>query len=86
MWTFTWVVMCCTSLKEIPIKLNEFMKEISRDIKDEDVLDEDLYISKIDIFPLEGFGDMKGLPRLVVIKFKTKGREIITYMKLKKRD
>ncbi len=87
LWVFTWVVMCCHSLKEISIKLNEFMKEISRDIHDEDVFDEDFYIKKIDIIPLEGLSDdMKGMPRLVVIKFKTKGREIVTYMKLKKKD
>jgi len=84
LWTFTWVVMCCTSLKEIPIKLNEFMKEISRDINDE--FGEDFHITKTDISPLEGLGDMKGLPRLVVIKFKVYGREIVVYMKLKKRD
>ena len=81
---FTWVVMCCSSLKEIPIKLNEFMKEISRDIND--VFGEDFHISKIDIFPFEGLGDMKGLPRLVVIKFEVYSREIVVYMKLKKRD
>ena len=85
-WVFTWVVMCCSSLKEIPIKLNEFMKEIRRDIKDEGVFDEDFYITKIGITPLEGLGDMKGLPRLVVIVFKVYGREIVTYMRLKKRD
>ena len=84
LWVFTWVVMCCSSLKEIPIKLNEFMKEIRRGVKD--VLDEDFYITKISIDPLDGVGDMKGLPRLVVIKFKVYGREIVTYMKLKKRD
>lgn len=85
LWTFTWVVMCCSSLREIPIKLNEFMKEISRDINDNDVFDEDFYITKTDIVPLEGLGDMKGMPRLVVIKFKIKGREIVVFMKLKKK-
>ena len=86
LWVFTWVVMCCSSMKEIPEKLNEFMKGIKRNINDEDVIDSDLYIRSVEIFPLDGFGEMKGMPRLVVVKFKTKAREIALYMKSKKRD
>lgn len=83
MWAFTWVVMCCSSLKEIPTKLNEFIKGIKRSIN---MLDDDLYINSVDIIPLEGLGDMKSLPRMVVFKFKTTDRDIVIYMKLKKRD
>lgn len=87
LWIFTWIVMCCSSIKEIPHKLEEFMKEIKRNIHDDLVFNEDFYIKKIDIIPLEGLGeDMKGLPRLVVIKFDSENREIVVFMKLKKRD
>ena len=87
LWIFTWIVMCCSSIKEIPKKLEEFMNDIRRNIRDDDVFDEDFYIKKIDIIPLEGLGEnMKGLPRLVVIKFDSKSRELVVFMKLKKRD
>lgn len=83
---FTWVVMCCKSIKEVKEKLTEFINasrnsemEVSRHRMNEP-------IEKVEVAPLEGLDDMKGMPRLVVIKFKTKEREIVVYMKLKKRD
>lgn len=86
LYAFTWVIMCCSSIKEIPRKLEEFMNDIRRNVRDDDVFDEDFYVKKIDIIPLEGLGDMKGLPRLVVIKFDSKNRDITVFMKLKKRN
>lgn len=86
LWAFTWVVMCCSSIKEISRKLEEFMNDIRRNIRDDDVFDEDFYIKKITVTPLEGLGeDMEGLPRLVVIKFDSKSRDINVFMRLKKR-
>ena len=87
LWVFTWVIMCCSTMKEISQKLEEFMNDIRRNIRDDDVFDEDFYVKKIKIVPLEGIGeDMKGLPRLVVIEFESKNRDITIFMKLKKRN
>ena len=83
---FTWVVMCCKTIKEIKEKLTKFINASKNSKAEINAHERNEPIEKIEVVPLEGLGDMKGIPRLVVIKFKIKGKDIIIYMKLKKRD
>ena len=78
----TWVIMCCRSLKEIEQKLNEFIKE-TRDITHRHL---DYYCDDIQVFPMQGLGDMKDFPRLIVFKLKCEKGKYVVYAKLKKRD
>lgn len=83
---FTWVVMCCKNIKEIKEKLTKFINASRNSEMEVSWHRSNEPIEKVEVAPLEGLGDMKGMPRLVVIKFKIKTRNIIVYMKLKKRD
>lgn len=78
---FTWIVMCCATKNAIVKKLNEFIKDITLP----HYMDNPCSIIKTDIFVIEN--PREKIPRLVVFKFKSNdNKEIVTYMKLKKRD
>ena len=78
----TWVIMCCENIGGISNKLNEFIKE-TRDTTHRHL---DHYCNNIQVFPMQGIGDMKDFPRLVTFKLKCRESEYIIYAKLKKRD
>lgn len=80
----TWVIMCCKSSKEIKQKLDEFIKDSKHN--DDFTTFLEYYCKTIEVFPIEGAGNMKGLPRLITFKLKCEKGEYIVYAKLKKRD
>ena len=82
----TWIIMCCNSVNEIKQKLNEFIKH-SKNSEDTPFIEEfEYYCYDIEIFPLLGFGNMAGFPRLVSFKLKCKNREYVIYAKFKRKD
>lgn len=84
-WYFTWIVMCSESGKVAAQNLKDFIKEI--DSSTYDYREDDLrLIEPIEIIPLNGLGNMKDFPRLIVLKLYTKHRDYVVYMKLKKKD
>lgn len=83
---FTWVIMCCKNIKEIKEKLTKFINASRNSEMEVSWHRMNEPIEKVEVIPLEGLGDMKGMPRLVVIKFKIKNKDVVIYMKLKKRD
>lgn len=83
---FSWIILCCSSEKEIKTKLIEFIKDIKTD-RSKLIGKYPYYIKDIEIFPLEGFGEMKGFPRMVVIKVYTEdpSKSYMVHVALKKR-
>ena len=84
-WYFTWIVMCSTSNRNAPQNLRGFMKEIES--TESDYREDDLRLTEpVEIIVLNGLGNMKDFPRLIVLKLYTKHRDYVVYMKLKKKD
>ena len=81
---FTSIIMSCSSMKEIERKLNEFIEEVKNKKRSKT----SGYIKSIFIVPLEGVGDMKGLPRLITLRLNMEhvNKAAVLYLILDKKD
>jgi len=84
-WYFTWVVMCCKDSTEIKSKLTSFINSSRNSAMEVSWHRSNAPITKVEVTVLNGLGDMKGLPRMVVIKFKSRESQAIFWLKLEKK-
>ena len=84
-WYFTWVVMCCKDSVEIKSKLTSFINSSRNSAMEVSWHRTNAPITKVEVTVLNGLGDMKDVPRMVVIKFASHPTNVMVWMKLKKK-
>ena len=84
-WYFTWVVMCCKDSKEIKDKLTFFINSSKNSAMEVSWHRSNAPITKVKVDVLNGLGDMKGMPRMVIVKFNSYESNVIVWLKLKKK-
>lgn len=84
-WYFTWVVMCCKDSAEIKSKLTSFINSSRNSAMETSWHRINHPITKVKVTVLDGLGDMKGMPRMVIVKFNSYESDVIIWLKLKKK-
>ena len=83
---FPAIILNCSSQEEIKQQINNFINSTKRSNMERSNMDGGYFINKIEIIPVEGLGEMTGLPRMIVFKFTIDHEQITTYISFKKRD
>lgn len=80
---FPTIILNCSSREEIKRQINNFINSTK-----ESNMNGGYFINKIEITPIEGLGEMTGLPRMVVFKFiiNHDHEQITTYISFKKKE
>ena len=85
---FPAIILNCSSREEIKQQINNFINSTKRSNMERFNIDGGYFINKIEITPIEGLGEMTGLPRMVVFKFiiDRDHEQITTYISFKKKE